>query len=148
MLKIITETILNRLKYKRLILFLALSGNLSISSGYPIYDNPWEKWDQETIARANTAAGIDYLSEEEKQVILFTNLARWNGTLFVSTFLNKYMGNIKPSRYSRSLIRDLKKVKGLQPLRYEDDLYEVAMSHAVKSGKSGHTGHRNFDASG
>lgn len=107
--------------------------------------NPLEKWDAETIARANTAADLDYLTEEEKHVILFTNLARIDGPRFTTTFLNTYMENIKPSRYSRSLVRDFRKVKDLQVLHPERDLYEVALGHAMESGKSGHTGHRNFD---
>ncbi len=145
MFKTVINTNLIKLNPKRLILILVVFICLIISSGYTVSDNPWEKWDPETIAIANTAAGVDYLSEEEKQVVLFTNLARWDGLLFVSTFMHTYMENRKPTRYSRSLIRDLKKVKGLQPLWHEYDLYEAAKGHAIESGKSGHAGHRNFD---
>ena len=111
----------------------------------PTSVNPWDKWDATTITRANTAAGLDYLTEEERQVILLTNLARIDGPRFTSSFLNTYQKNKKPTRYSRSLVRDLRKVKGLQPLNPEQDLYEVALGHAIESGKTGHTGHRNFD---
>ena len=136
--------IIKKLTY-HLLLFCLVYLIFSFYCNSPAYGNPWDKWDAETLARANTAADIDYLTEEEKQVIMFTNLARIDGLRFTSSFLNSYLENKKSSRYSRSLIRDLRKVKNLQPLHPEQDLYEVALGHAIESGKTGHAGHRNFD---
>ena len=108
-------------------------------------ENIWQQWDSITIAKANTAAGTDYYTEEEKLVILYTNLARTDGPLFTETFLKSHMQKKSPSKYTRSLIKDLKKVKGFQPLFPEQDLYKIALGHAVTSGKTGHAGHKDFD---
>ncbi len=133
--------------FKRVILYIfsllfiiSLNFLLAIEPG-----NIWEQWDSITIAMANTAAGTDYYTEEEQLIILYTNLARTDGPLFTATFLKSYMKNKSPSKYTRSLFRDLKKVKGFQPLFPEPDLYKIALGHAITSGKSGHAGHRDFD---
>lgn len=76
---------------------------------------------------------------------MYTNLARINGDLFANTFLKEYMENRDQSKYSRSLLRDLKKVIGLRVLKPERDLYEVSKGHAIASGMSGHAGHKDFD---
>jgi len=111
-----------------------------------IGEKVWNRWDPVTIARANTASEVDYMTSEEKMVILITNLARVDGPLFSETFLNAYLEGEEKNRFSKSLYKDLKTVKGLQALYPEKDLFEAANGHAVKSGKSGHVGHQGFDA--
>jgi uncharacterized protein YkwD len=108
-------------------------------------DKVWEKWDRETIARANTAAAVSYLTEEEKKVILFNNLARINGPLFAETFLASWLTDNQATRFSRSLAKDLKETKNLPLLYPAEDLSKMARAHAEKSGKQGTTGHQNFD---
>ena len=130
---------------KSLFVLVNLLSCLYVNSAIFENTNPWEKWDTVTIARANTAYASDYMTEQEKLVILFTNLARSDGPLFTDTFFKNYMENRESDRYSRSLARDLKRVKDLQPLVPEYDLYQVAEGHAVASGKSGHAGHKDFD---
>jgi len=43
----------------------------------------WERWGPEIVARLHTADNSEYLTEEEKKVVLFMNMARHNGLLFV-----------------------------------------------------------------
>ena len=74
------------------------------------------------------------------------NLARADGELFAQTFLTEYLNenDLEKNNFVKSLYRDLKKVAGLKPLIPEEDLISVAQGHATESGKSGHTGHKNF----
>lgn len=104
------------------------------------------RWDEETVRQARTAEGADFLKEDEKQVILYANLARANGRLFASTFLDEYIRikKLKPSSYTRSLYDELKQVRDLPMLLPERDLYLVAKDHASWSGKKGYEGHRRF----
>ncbi len=107
----------------------------------------WDKWDPEVIARANTAAEFEYYSDEEKKVVFFMNLARIDGPLFAETILDEYVQtNGTPNNsYLRSLYRDLRKIEKLQLLYPEEDLTSIAQGHAILSGKTGHTGHKNFN---
>ena len=106
----------------------------------------WDRWDSEVIGELHTAVNTEYLNEEEKKVILFMNMARHDGLLFTETFLQTYImdNSVRKSKYVKSLTRDLKKTSGLQPLQIEEDLTVVAQGHATKSGKTGHTGHKDF----
>jgi len=104
------------------------------------------RWDEETVKKARTAEDADFLNEEEKKVILYTNLARTNGSLFASTFLDEYIRikKLKPNNYTRSLYDDLQQVSNLPMLIPERDLYKVARDHASWSGKKGYEGHKGF----
>ncbi len=110
--------------------------------------NPvWDSWDPDVIRSLHNASGIEYLTEEEQKVVLFMNMARHDGPLFASTFLDAYVGEnqVENSSYLRSLYKDLKKTSGLVPLQVEGDLTSVSQGHADLSGKTGHVGHKNFD---
>jgi hypothetical protein len=126
-------------------LLFIFSGYLLNAQKY-IDEKVWNRWDSVIIAKANTAANVDYMSSEEKLVILITNLARVDGPLFSETFLKMYLEGEKTNKYSKSLYRELKNVKGLQALYPEKDLYKAAEGHAIKSGKNGQVGHQGFDA--
>lgn len=108
-------------------------------------DFKWQ-WDKETLIRAGTAENVDFLSEDEKMIILYANLARTNGPLFASTFLDEYLRikEIKPNSYTRSLYKDLQQIRELPMLLPEGDLYKVAREHASRSGKKGYEGHKGF----
>jgi len=107
----------------------------------------FDDWNDTIIARAHTAIDTDYLTEDEKKVILYSNLARADGPLFAETFLKEYMRlkDLGSSRYTRSLFTDLKNVKNLPMLMPEKDLYNGARGHAIWSGKKGYEGHKGFN---
>jgi len=136
-MKYIWSIMLNRIC---LILLLVIPLSLSAQS------DPWQAWDVEVLISLNTATDIEYLNEEEKKVILFMNMARYDGPLFAETFLSAYMqeNHLERNSYTRSLHRDLKKINQLVPLRPEEDLTAVAQGHALKSGEKGSTGHAGF----
>ena len=106
----------------------------------------WDSWDKEIVIRSNTAADNEYLNEEEKKVVLFMNLARADGALFAETFLTEYINvnGLEKNKFVKSLYQDLKKTGYLKPFIPENDLISVAQGHAMESGKSGHTGHKDF----
>lgn len=104
-----------------------------------------QQWDKDVISKANTGANTQYLSEEEKKVILLTNLARYDGKLFSESFLKDFLQDQKPNRFTKSLFRDLEKIKNLPMLVPERDLNEIARGHAEISGKRGTTGHQRFE---
>ena len=108
--------------------------------------DPWDAWDAEVIRSLHTASDSEYLNEEEKKVILFMNMARYDGPLFAETFLDSYVQEkqMENSSYIRSLHRDLKKTGRLAPLNPAKDLTAVAQGHARESGKKGSTGHQGF----
>jgi len=105
-----------------------------------------QSWDPALLEKANTAEDVRYLSEDEKKVIFYTNLARLDGQLFAETYLQWFLDSTqaRTNNYIRSLQKELKKVKNLPVLYPQNDLFNVARDHAIRSGKSGHEGHRGF----
>jgi len=105
-----------------------------------------QSWDPALLEKANTAKNVRYLKEDEKKVIFYTNLARINGQLFADTYLKWFLDSTqaKTNNYVRSLYKDLKKIKDLPVLYSQNDLFNVARDHAIKSGKTSHEGHRGF----
>jgi hypothetical protein len=128
--------------YAGFCILLLVSGTLEGQDVPKHFDN----WNDDIIAMAHTANDTEYLSEDEKMVILYANLARADGPLFAETFLTAYLRlkEMKPTRYTRSLFSDLKKVKGLPMMIPERDLYNAAREHAIWSGKKGYEGHKGF----
>lgn len=109
--------------------------------------SPWDSWPAEVVRQLNTASEVNYLNEEEKKVILFTNMARHDGALFARTFLDTYVKEkqVENSSYLRSLRRDLNGLDRLTPLYPEQDLSVIAQGHAGKSGQQGQVGHQDFN---
>lgn len=103
-------------------------------------------WEDDIIEKANTARNARYLKESEKQVIFYTNLARINGELFADTYIVWYLEStgMKPDSFTISLREDLKGIRDYPLLYPENNLYDVARNHAVKSGKSGTEGHQGI----
>lgn len=110
-------------------------------------DSPWDQWDAAVIDQLYTSRDLSYMSEEEQKVILFMNMARYDGQLFAESFLKNYVEEmqLQKNSYLRSLYKDLAKIEGLSALIPQEDLTAVAQGHALKSGKSGHVGHKDMD---
>lgn len=107
----------------------------------------WDSWDSEIVTMLYTSRNRPYMTEEEKKVVLFMNMARYDGSLFADSFLDVWVDENKAekSKYLRSLYRDLASTSGLDPLIPEQDLTSIAQEHATVSGQSGHTGHKNIN---
>lgn len=103
----------------------------------------------ELVSKCNTAEGIKAMTQEEKNAVLVTNLARVDPKLFLKVVLTDYVKHseyLTPDNpYVLSLKRKLDALEPLLPLKVEKVLNEVAFSHADYCGRSGHIGHRNFE---
>lgn len=100
-------------------------------------------WSESEIATANTAKNADYLTCNEKEVILLLNLCRLDGDKF-------YELEVKPlsssdNKWLKSLRKDLHKIKNLPMLKSDRKLFEGARFHAKDSGKHGLVGHDSSD---
>lgn len=108
------------------------------------------KWTAQEIAKANTAKNVSYLSQDEKEVILYTNLARLNGKKFLEIHTkafvtyqnNTFSSKIKPkNKYLLSVQKDLSKTANLPMIFPDACLSKASKYHSKDMGKKGKTGH-------
>lgn len=101
-----------------------------------------QDWTEEQLSKANTIAAINVLSNEEKNAIIYINLARLFPRDFVKIELEDVsdLGIENPS-YTRSLIALLNTTKATEPLYFDNSLYEYAKCFAKESGDRGTVGH-------
>ncbi|WP_131539074.1 CAP domain-containing protein [Pedobacter nototheniae] len=111
---------------------------------YPVFG---QDWTDAEIKKANTAEKANYLTTEEKNVILYMNLIRLDGEKFYNTFLedyiNTYNANVKKYRnynelkiarnnpYYISLLKNLKGIKNLSLFYPDEKLTSLSKSHAM-----------------
>lgn len=99
------------------------------------------------MEKANTAANANYLSQAEKDVILYMNLARIDGQWFLEHIYNKqsnFMMRFSAS-YRNSLVKELKSLKDVPVLNPAKGLTKSARYHAKDMGRTGATGHQSTD---
>ncbi|MFW0716755.1 CAP domain-containing protein [Pedobacter sp. N23S346] len=106
-----------------------------------------QSWTDAEYQQANTAANVPYLSSEEKNIVLYMNLARIDGEKFYDTIIEDYIDdyNLKVRKYRNyndlkisknnpyylSLLKHLRGIKNL-PMFYPDDkLSMVSRNHAL-----------------
>lgn len=108
----------------------------------------FQKWDKAVLEKANTGKDVDKLSEEEKTVILFCNMARMEPKLFIETVLKYYTDSVgnASSASVLSLKKDLHALKKEDPFLVQEDLILLSKEHAVKMDRSGKKGHEGFSA--
>ena len=98
------------------------------------------------IAAANTALNEDYLTAEEKNIFLYTNLVRLYPRKFYE-FYKAYViedgeeSKLRSNRYYTSLTKELKSMKPVGALLPEKKMFELAECWAVESGELGLLGH-------
>lgn len=123
----------------RMIFIGALAFSFLAFAGRKEKTYPFDQWRQTQLDSANTAKDVDYLSDEEKQVVFYTNLARINPELFAKTYAQKYIDSSKIG--GGSLVYELKHTTPVPALQVDKTLCETASSHAKLSGITGLTGH-------
>jgi len=105
-----------------------------------------QKWTEAEFRRANTAVNANYLTNEEKNVVMYMNLIRIDGEKFYYTFLEDYINNynakVKQYRnynqlriarnnsYYTSLLKHLKGIKNLPVFYPNGKLTDLSRSHA------------------
>jgi len=111
-----------------------------------------QRWTDAEFKKANTGANVDYLTNEEKNTLLYMNLIRIDGEKFYYTFLEDYISNynekVKKYRnynelkisgnnaYYTSLLKHVKGIKNL-PMFYPDEkLSSISKSHAIDLNKN------------
>ncbi|OJJ20870.1 hypothetical protein BKI52_09825 [marine bacterium AO1-C] len=95
----------------------------------------------------NTAKGVSYLTAEEQRVIYLMNVARNDGNKFIRNYLDAHVKEkgMQDNQYVKSLYRDLRRTRGLEPLKPSESLTKAADYHAQDMGKTGKIGHNSSD---
>ncbi len=125
----------------RTVLFIAivtLVAQLSISQ-------TTTKIPDDLLAKANTARNVSYLTEDEKNVIMYMNLARIDGPWFIKNILNENLSGSYTAENVSSLIKTLNQTKNITPLKPAEGLSKAATYHAKDMGKAGTIGHNSSD---
>ncbi len=108
--------------------------------------DPVKYFTSEEIKSANTAINEGYLTAEEKNIYLFTNLVR----LYPKKFYEFYRAyviadgeekKLRSNRYYTSLTKELKTRKAVGALLPEKKMFDLAECWAVESGEKGLLGH-------
>ena len=97
----------------------------------------------EEMAKANTAKDATYLSDDEKLVIFYMNLARLDGVKFTEAYLSDLKGS--SNSYEKSLIEDLKKSKDKKMLIPNENLCKASRAHVNDIGPKGLVQHNSSD---
>ncbi|MES2837792.1 MAG: CAP domain-containing protein [Bacteroidota bacterium] len=108
----------------------------------------WNKWDSVTVNKAKTADTADYMTQEEKDIVMLINLCRLKPQLFLETYVTYYLDSaqIKETKWTRSLKQDIKRMKYAYPvLNVEEEIYNMAKDHAVAMGLKGKTGNGKWE---
>ncbi|HMO32711.1 MAG TPA: CAP domain-containing protein [Lacibacter sp.] len=103
------------------------------------------------IQQCNTAARVEGLTEIEKEVVLLTNLVRYDPALFAHHVLRPFIQQCDRSLLFdsstaavQSLYTDLANTKPMQVLQVEPLLNQTTASHADYCSRTGHIGHANM----
>jgi len=85
------------------------------------------------------------LTQTEKEVIYYINLARINPQKFLKITLNPYLRKHTSysKKYIKSLKRDLANQAPLLPLNHQQNLHLFAKHHSKTTGKAGKVGHQS-----
>ncbi|WP_342331119.1 CAP domain-containing protein [Pedobacter sp. FW305-3-2-15-E-R2A2] len=132
-----------------------------LSPGTSEKSDPDDSWTKEELRMANTAGDVDYLTAEEKDMVIYMNLARMDGAKFFDTYFQDFVdahnlqmqqyGNyneVKVNRndsYYRSLRRDLERVKDFPVFWPDEALSNVAKLHAKDLNRNNFAGHNSKD---
>lgn len=84
---------------------------------------------------------------QEKEILEVINQMRKDPQGFLEREVKPYIDNheLKNNRYARSLIREMSNLDPLPTFSIDSSLQEMAKTFAIKSGKRGWFGHRNYD---
>lgn len=106
-----------------------------------------QRWTAEEFSAANTAANVTILTTEEKELIRYINLARMYPAKFAETEVKNYIGPkefgnyLEGSSYKESLYRQLRSLTAVPPIKFDNEMYELAKCFAYESGQIGYVGH-------
>ena len=102
-------------------------------------------YSKEQQDKANTAKDVTYITNEEKKVIFFCNLARLDGKAYVNAMLSD-LKNLD-DYYTYSLIQTLDTIKDLPMYYPNEQLCKAAEEHAEDLKATGDFRHESADGS-
>ena len=108
-------------------------------------------WTDEEIRAANTAAKCSYMTQLERDVMLYINLARLYPKKFAKVEVKDYehaegFGVFSTfPQYKQSLIDDLNAMTPVQALHPDKEYYDFARCWAEESGSQGLRGHKRVN---
>ena len=105
-----------------------------------------QEWNKNEISKADKARNISYLTENEKDVILYLNLARMYPKKFAAIEVVNWdrpseWAPLSNDIYKNSLIQSLNQMNSLNPIYPDRDLYITANCLAKEQSLSGKIGH-------
>jgi len=110
-----------------------------------------KEWTPQQIDAANTAVNVNFLTKEERETILYLNLARLYPKRFAAIEVKNYTGGerfgnfVKNSPYKASLMTTLNSMKSLKALYFDSASYQNAKCFAIESGNNGLFGHNRIN---
>lgn len=110
-----------------------------------------QNWTSNQIERANTAKNVAYLTNVEKECILYINLCRLYPQDFLNNEVVNYFGTkrygdyLKNSSYRNSLIDFLSVMEPVNALYFDVEAYKNAKCFAIEQGEAGTTGHKRIN---
>ena len=115
------------------------------------------EWTKEELSYADVARDVVFITDVEKDIILYHNLVRLYPKKYLELEILKWRKDIYPkdtikfnfvwesldlsSNYYKSLVKTLKKQKPLPKLNFKKELYNAAMCLALEQSESGKIGH-------
>ncbi len=132
--------------HRAFILFSFFLPSTCLPGQYGPLLEPADYFAPEEIARASTAKDLNYLYEEEKNIFLYTNLARTCPRKFYKLYESYVMlkygePKLTSNRYYTTLTETLKEMKAVDVLSPDTRMYKLAECWAIESGEKGVIGH-------
>ncbi len=133
-----------------LLLMPMIKGNAQNANNIPATVSPLssfsEEWNEPKYQACNTTASVNYMNEQEKNVIYILNLARTNPKLFCKSVVKQYPEysnnqDIRATTYYTSLVTTMNGMKPVNLLQPDHKCYNSAQCHAYSSGINAYTGH-------
>jgi uncharacterized protein YkwD len=113
----------------------------------PVQTNqdPLSGWNMDILKQANTAQSVAYLTDNEKQLIYYTNLCRLKPKLFCQTVLAGYLKtHTDTPEQITSLKKQLNEDNACGAMVPDKELCTIAHDFAKKMGVEGKEGHPDF----
>lgn len=115
---------------------------------------PSKAWTDKEIQAANTARSCSYMTQLERDVMLYINLARLFPKRFAEIEVRNYQHaegfGVFPTfpQYKQSLLDDLNAMTPVQALQPDKEYYDFARCWAEESGSQGLRGHNRVKCAG
>lgn len=109
-----------------------------------------QSWTNNQLIAANTAANSPGLTQEEKNVFLYLNLARLYPSDFArielkSHFGDRYNNSSSLNWYESGLKSRLLSMNSLHAMTYSSEMYQLAKCFSDETARSGTTGHNRIN---